>query len=137
MPSTRHELVSCRRSRSPGCCQAPMTGPMWPACRSTDWELLPFGDNHTASSRGCGGQCRMTDPCPGSPRMSLKNQWWRSSLWSQHAAARVRRSGLVAVRRGVGCCGNVERQLWCCACGHRARGRWRGHRPKAILINHV
>ena len=35
----------------------------------------------------------------------------------------------------VGCCRNVERQLRCSACRHRACRRWSCHRPKARLIS--
>ena len=61
------------------------------------------------------------------------NQRRRASLWSQHTTACVCGPGFVAVRRGVGCCRNMERQLRCCTCGHRSRERWRCHRPKARL----
>lgn len=58
-------------------------------------------------------------------------------LWSQHSAACVRRPGLVAVRRGVGCCRNMERQLWCESERHRAR-RWRHcPRPEALISEHL
>ena len=45
--------------------------------------------------------------------MGVLSQSRRASLWSQHSTAFVRGPGLVAVRRGVGGRGNVERQLWC------------------------
>ena len=61
------------------------------------------------------------------------NQTWRASLWSQHSTSCVRRSGLVAIRRGMGCCWNVERQLRCGAGGHRARRWWSSYRPKTRL----
>ena len=63
------------------------------------------------------------------------NQWRRASLWSQHTVARVRRPRLVAVRRGVGCSRNVERQLRCFTCRHCACCRWCSHRPKTQFLS--
>jgi len=62
-----------------------------------------------------------------------QTQTWRPSLRPQHSTACIRWSRLVAVRRGVGSGGNVERRIPDNSERSRSCQRGSGQQPQAIL----
>jgi len=65
--------------------------------------------------------------------VGCQTQTWRAAFWFFAAASDLHRSGFVAIRRSVGCSGNMERRVPSYPERSRSRQWWSGNRSEAEL----